>query len=47
MAEDRRRRRPGHPRRLPEVSVSLRHALDRLYGAAAWAAALFMIGTLA
>jgi hypothetical protein len=26
--------------------VSLRHALDRLYGAAAWAAALFMIGTL-
>jgi len=27
--------------------VSLRHALDRLYGAAAWAAALFMIGTLA
>ena len=27
--------------------MSLRHALDRLYGAAAWAAALFMIGTLA
>ena len=26
--------------------MSLRHALDRLYGAAAWAAALFMIGTL-
>lgn len=24
----------------------MRHALDRLYGAAAWAAALFMIGTL-
>ena len=26
--------------------MSLRHALDRLYGTAAWAAALFMIGTL-
>lgn len=25
----------------------MRHVLDRLYGAAAWAAALFMIGTLA
>lgn len=27
--------------------VSIRHLLDRVYGAAAWAAALFMIGTLA
>jgi len=27
--------------------VAIRHLLDRLYGAAAWAAALFMIGTLA
>ena len=27
--------------------MSIRHALDRVYGAAAWLAALFMIGTLA
>ncbi|MCF8178278.1 MAG: TRAP transporter small permease [Sulfuritalea sp.] len=27
--------------------MSIRHLLDRVYGAAAWAAALFMIGTLA